>query len=436
VFEAIDEFQAMTDSWHVRTSYDDMIRDMRRELRDMERDISGEIIAAFYIGRGDRLYRLEFEMDMEYSWERIRFDMVLDFGTSANDIWTLELGTRMSGMRTSIMLEWEVNETSRGGETIFRGTNDMGWMQTSAEVIVEWTDRGNFNLIVGEDYYTEELLSGRYTINDNGFNLIIDDPFAGSYWGQSLNLEISAGERSGSIGDITFINISDWSASLFDSLADLLSFGGFADPIIPVPPIGSFIDRSQLLGTWEFYDGVGTYFFWSSEFVEFKDSGEVYSSASGDGFWIYESGILTVVDDSGGTYNFSVERNGDILSITDHDNDTGRFRLGGNIVQPPPPPPPPPPAGSTIYTEDLIGEWEFLDGRGTYFFWRSSFVEFYAWGDVHSADEIDVVATWAIENGMLVVRYDRNEYRYEISLDGDILSITDHDGDTGRFQRR
>jgi hypothetical protein len=82
--------------------------------------------------------------------------------------------------------------------------------------------------------------------------------------------------------------------------------------------------RGALVGTWRFQDGQGTYFFWRSNNVEFLSNGEVYASETGHGSWSVSGNQLTVRSGNS-TYIYTYEINGNILSITDSDFDTGRF---------------------------------------------------------------------------------------------------------------
>ena len=343
MFEANEEIQSgLYMGFGSYMSFDDMIREIRSGLRELDRNLRGEVLVAFYIGGGDRLVRLDINADLEYDREKGDLEITLDFGSSADDLWVFEMNTHDDSGRSSYRLEWEMNETSRGGETVLRASSDDSWSSSETSFILDWTDRGNFTFSLDGDWGREMLFSGVYDKNNDGFSLVIDDPFADSFWNQSLVLEISATRRSGHIDDISFINVSEWNQSLIDKIEDYFSFGGlFASAPVPVPPIDEpelpeppappvddvnpDLANSFLIGEWEFTDGVGTYFFWSSSNVEFTSDGVVFSSDSGYGTWNIEGDRLTVVDSFGTTFQYTVEIADDSLYIIDSDGDMGRF---------------------------------------------------------------------------------------------------------------
>ncbi|MCL2662520.1 MAG: zinc-ribbon domain-containing protein [Oscillospiraceae bacterium] len=325
------------------TSYDDFIREMRREVRSFTRSLSGEITVTFYIGSNNRLLRIEIGTDLAYEGEVELFDMSVDFGASATDIWTFEMNVGAGRDRMSFTLEWEMRETSHGSEVVFRGTTDDRWSDNeTGELTLSWTDRGNFTLSYVEDRSSETILSGVYTRNSDGFRLEIDDPFTDSFWDESLSLTISASNSAGRIEEVNFINIADWGETLLERFEDFLGFGDYMDvpwidppdhgtppPVDPPPPPGitdpDLIDH-ELLGAWSFSGGVGTYFFWWSELVYFDENAIVMADDE-FGLWSVNGNELTVISDygQGFEYKFSFEIVNGVLYITDSDNDTGEF---------------------------------------------------------------------------------------------------------------
>jgi hypothetical protein len=320
------------------TSYDDAIRDMRREVRSFTRSLSGEITAKFIVGSSNRLLRIEIDTDLSYDGESDRFDMSMDFGASAHDLWVLEINAGTGRDRTSMILEWEMSESSRGNETVLRATIDDRWSDNeTSEIALSWTDRGNFTLSEKSDWSSGTLLSGIYTRNSDGFRLEIDDPFRDSFWGESLNLSITASSRSGRIEEVNFINIADWGESLLERLEDFFWSGDymfdpdpFPAPPAPPPPAPGIGDPNlighELLGAWTFSGGVGTYFFWGSDFVYFDEDGIVVADSE-VGLWSVNGNELTVIEDAGQGYTnyYTYEIINGILFITDVDYDTGEF---------------------------------------------------------------------------------------------------------------
>ena len=318
------------------TSYDDFLREIRREVRSFTRSLSGEITVTFYISSNNRLLRIEINTDLAYDGDAEQFDMSIDFGASATDIWVFEMNAGSGRDRMSLTLEWEMRETSSSSEIVLRLTVDDRWSNNEvSELTLSWTDRGNFTLSVEEELFPGTILSGVYTRNDDGFRLEIDDPYRDSFWGESLSLTITASNRVVGIEDVDFINIVNWGESLLERIEDFLGFGGnifTPDPFpTPTPPPGPGtadpdLIGHELLGAWSFSGGMVTYFFWSSDFVLFDEEGVVM--ADGElGVWSVDGNYLTVVEDfgQGRVRHYHYEIVNGILYITDSDDDTGEF---------------------------------------------------------------------------------------------------------------
>jgi len=221
-----------------------------------------------------------------------------------------------------------------------------------------WDDSGGFILSPLEDHYSYEmLLSGTYTKINDGFIMVIDDPFTDSNWDESLRLEITAVSRSGHIKDIEFINIADWDYSLIEKIEAFLgnSDSNYVtrtpyrfDPLLPPdpsqpydpPPVGitpdappeymlTDIKESDLYGSWEYSHGDATYFFWTAEHVSFTEWYVTTSTADHQTFgdWTIDGNILTVKEfDNDLTYTFIIGVSNEVLIITDSDGDTGYFK--------------------------------------------------------------------------------------------------------------
>jgi len=371
--------------------YDEMIRNARDGIRDLRRNLRGEIIVSLYIGSRDRLMRVELDADLEHDRDRAQFEGFWDFGSSAHDTWVQELNMFERGDRVTSTIEWDIRETSRGGETTYRTVNDDRWGVFTTEITLDWTNRGNFALSLRDDWGgNRTLLSGIYTIDNEGFNLVIDDPFADYFWDESLQLqlEISAARGADRIGEIDFVNISDWDMRLLDRLENLFDNGSSnfsrdrdlppppPPPPTPIPPVpatpaptpsptpgpgGLDESESELLGAWGFSHGSATYFFGQNTLVYFGSDGigiviaaqfdedlwntwfaddpsgiDIWDALFGvldadpnavAGDWFISNNRLIVFDFFGSAqeYTFEFEVVGDTLSITDSDNDTGHF---------------------------------------------------------------------------------------------------------------
>jgi len=425
MFEAGDEFGG----FYFGSSYDSMIREFRSGLRDMERILSGELIVSLYIS-SNRLMQINAEANLEVEGESASFKMLLDFGSSAHDLWVFRMNTEAGRDSSEFAIEWEMNELSNSKETRLRVIVSDRWSDEVSEVVLDWTNSGRFTLSLDEGRRSDTLLTGTYTSSGDGFKLVIDDPFTDSYWDESLRLEISASRRSGRIEQVDFINISDWGTVLIEKIEDLIGFGSSGySPVPPAPPPG--VIDTALTGSWTNYDGAAIYFFWRSEYVYFDDSGFVMADDS-FGTWSVNGSKLTVVADGGSTYEFTYSIIGGTLTITDSDGDTGYF---SNLSQAPAPPPGV--QDDSLLNSGLVGAWTFLRGDYTYFFNLSDIIYFDENGTVILENEGDYeFGVWSVYGNTLYVVYENNiNYQFTFEINGNILAITDIDYDTGYFDR-
>jgi len=340
--DASDELQAGMYPYSSSQSFDEMMRELRSGVRDLERDLKGEIIVSFFVGSRNRLLRLEADIEFTYDREQIKVEMSLDLGVSAHDLWVYNINMHENNTSESTAFVWSIKETSRGGETSFSIRSIRQWGNEEFDLTLEWNERGNFTLSFRDAYSSEDLLSGLYRKINDGFELEIDDPFINSYWEESLQLKITVVNRSGHIKDITFINISDWGSDLLEKLEKLFIDDSYMQTPIPLPqppgvipghpehgtpllPNPDLIDP-DLVGTWMFSGGSVTYFFWDSEFVHFGEDGYVVADDE-FGVWmiIYDQLYVTADFGAGATYVFDYEIYGNILYITDEDGDVGQF---------------------------------------------------------------------------------------------------------------
>jgi len=347
VFEATNAFTAAIDPWTEPMTFEDMIDELRSEIRYLE-DMEGDMVLSMYVGRGDRLLRMELNVDFEYNRDRMELNIAMDFGASADDTWTLEIDARGDWGLSEIAFTWDVNETARGGETALSVTTEDRWGVSTDSIILEWTDRGNISFLYEVNGRGREtIFSGTYTSDDYGFTLTLEDLIEDLlFFEQNLDIEISTARRTERLEPVEFINVSDWGQSLIDMVEDFFSLENmFFDlgllpddfpELIPDPlpdvsiqqPDGTQVDLSdhELVGFWEFYEGRATWFFWTSDVVWFVDDGTVYSDHD-IGVWTVDGNRLTVVDNHGDgrTFEFYFEIVDGVLAITDVDDDTGYF---------------------------------------------------------------------------------------------------------------
>jgi len=352
IIEATNTFMQAIDPWAEPMTFEDVIDDFRSAIRELE-DMQGEVTLSMYVGSRDRLLRMELDVDLRQSRERVEFSVVFDFGASADDTWTFEIDTRGGQPLSDVILEWDVTETSRGGETAIRATTENRWGVSTDTIILEWTDRGDISLIYEEtDGSRDTIFSGTYISNEYGFTLTLEDLIEDMlFFEQNLDIEISTARRTERLEPVEFINVSEWGQNLIDMVEDFFSledmFFDTSDllpdllpddlPNIAVDPLpdvsiqdpdgtrGDLTDH-ELIGFWEFSEGRATWFFWTSDVVWFVEDGHVFSDHD-IGIWSVDGNRLTVVDNlgDGRTFEFYFEIVDGVLAITDVDDDTGYF---------------------------------------------------------------------------------------------------------------
>lgn len=188
--------------------------------------------------------------------------------------------------------------------------------------------------------------------------------------------------------------------------------------------LGAFFLYAQesdpLVGEWENISGDWIYYFGDTE-IMFRSNGTVIGE-EGPGTWTVLSGGRLRIDyywDDVDYFTFSVQNN--ILTITDSDGDSGRWRKVSSTTSP------------DIQNDDpLIGQWENISGDWIYYFGDSEII-FRANGTVIGEEG---TGTWTVFSGsrLRVDYYGDVEY-FTFSVRNNILNITDDDGDSGRWRK-
>ncbi|MDR2590044.1 MAG: zinc ribbon domain-containing protein [Oscillospiraceae bacterium] len=342
--------------WYGFPSFDESVRNMRNTIRELEREFLGEIAVDIYTGKNDRLLRVEVVADLEIiGRESFVISTTLDFGASAKDLWILEMNFKSEWVESTYLLRWSLYESADGaGNTKLSFSVEDNWWSDTYEVTLNWTNRGDFTLSVEEGFVADSLLSGTFRKQGDSFNLTLDNLFADSFYDHNLTFDISTEPLSGRIQNVNFVNIKDWDEALLEKIETFVMLKllnipddiydpydpPFIDPPIidptpidpttpPNPGVGDAINKEDLIGTWAFSSGSITYVFWRSDKVEFFTDGNVY--ASEDEIWAtWElNGNELIVEFDWSVYHFTVAISDNILSITDHDDDTGYFERTG-----------------------------------------------------------------------------------------------------------
>jgi len=83
----------------------------------------------------------------------------------------------------------------------------------------------------------------------------------------------------------------------------------------------------------------------------------------------------------------------------------------------------------------IVGKWEHVSGDWIWFFGDSDIIEFRANGTAINYDE-EEAGDWTISaQQLVVVDDDGDRYVFSFSIRNNILTITDSDGDVGRWER-
>jgi len=217
--------------------YDEFLKDHRQTIRDFEQYYSGDIELLFYIGRNDRLHRLQINADTEYDGERSQMKATLDFGSSIYDSWVLDLhraGDSLASDKTANnylvyggIADSSINESTTMIQWDYRVQSDKQINSiriTSSEtgpiyLNSEWEqNNGSFTMAYVAGSGSNEL-TGYFIPDDKNFLLTLDNAFpADSH--HSLAIELST-ETGTQIDEIEYINLDKWGESILQSLIQL-----------------------------------------------------------------------------------------------------------------------------------------------------------------------------------------------------------------------
>jgi len=304
--ETIANYIKILDNDLTRYAYDDlydmynqMLREMRNIIRELERSYSGDIVVSLYVGSRNRLLRVEISADLSMNRDRVRIRGSLDFGESAQDRWALQMTITEGSYRDSMRVIWDYRERSNGIENTITFTPDNG--RPSSIRSTYSPDRGGFTLSI-DDGWSDTSMSGVFTkTDDGGFRLSLNDIINNSYSDESLSLDIRV-EPGAGIRRVDFVNIDRWDAEVLESFVAYLEplFGGdHGDTTAPAPSI------------WLSGNGGDVYIPHYSEITFIPDTTGVWEiftwdNASSDPYLELLDSSRSMIawdDDSGGDYN-------------------------------------------------------------------------------------------------------------------------------------
>ena len=197
-------------------SYNELMREFRNAIREMERGFSGDVKLSLYIGKGNRLIRLEVHADVKVDSERVRVQATFDFGESATDRWVANMTVNAGSNKTTMRVVWDYRDRSNGIENTITISVDG-----DDQVVLRslWSPKsGDFSLSY-DDGWSEGEITGSFKENDKGFVLEIDNLSPG--YNDYLSFSIKA-QSGAQIRKIDYINLDKWGETLIGKLEDLM----------------------------------------------------------------------------------------------------------------------------------------------------------------------------------------------------------------------
>ncbi|MCL2387018.1 MAG: hypothetical protein FWC89_05635 [Defluviitaleaceae bacterium] len=223
-----DTFFARLDSLfasELGASHEEMSIELRNLVRSIERNMTGNMTIAFYIGANDRLLRVDIStMTINIYSEATSMDMVFDFGNSATDIWRLDISIYENWDTYSIGMIWESRQVGNNHvHDLDISVRDGSWWDT-------YTFTSNWNPITGDFVFTEEdvrrgssteeLLRGNLIIDGANFHLSFEE----ERWNMTRSVEIFNAQGVNIPAINNFTNIGDLSIDELEDLIDNFVF--------------------------------------------------------------------------------------------------------------------------------------------------------------------------------------------------------------------
>ena len=191
-------------------SFNELVREMRAVLREIERGFDGSIRLSLYIGKGDRLMQARMDANMRFDGEQATFGVFLDLGSSVNDTWEITVDWSDRWSSDSFTASWDFRQAGQSYENTIRFFD--GW--DNITLTSTWNpNSGRFDLSYNDGWWTEGFGGSFNTSNDGGFRLQLDRIDLG--WDETLDLSMTLSPGA-DIPRVEFINIDRWDLSLID----------------------------------------------------------------------------------------------------------------------------------------------------------------------------------------------------------------------------
>ncbi|MCL2362927.1 MAG: zinc-ribbon domain-containing protein [Defluviitaleaceae bacterium] len=204
-----------------RDAFNEMIRELRWGVREMEDYLRGHITLSFYIGSRSRLVQVALSGALTVDGDSASFRVALNFGNNATDRWVLSGNASDSWGTTAFSAYWDIDSTGGRHVNTFHIEADR---DESFTLISDWNPTtGDFVFSYEEvtrwGVWGEEFLRGNYTTNGQTFRLEFNHE--NDWSGSTLDLVIYTDNNTDTGTDVSFINIDRWGDELLDRLDDL-----------------------------------------------------------------------------------------------------------------------------------------------------------------------------------------------------------------------
>jgi len=204
-------------------TYDYLLREFRRFIRELERNYEGDIVLSFYTNSESRLLRFEIDADIIYDGNREENKVSFDFGSSIEDNWVFDFSAISDYGSNNIFASWDYEvHLENYRNTVHIAGDDI----ESITLISDWNkDNGDFELAYISRWDMGEI-TGVFKPADNSFRLLFDNVLPESSY-SSLKIDIHA-ETGSQIERISYINIDRWGRELSGLLMRFILGGIFS----------------------------------------------------------------------------------------------------------------------------------------------------------------------------------------------------------------
>lgn len=196
--------------------YEDVLRNIRSFAGNFERGFSGSVTLTFFIGRGDRLLRMEACSGFLYDSAEYEITATLDLGASGADCWALDANVSNRDNCSQYRIAWDYYERPSSVESVVSAVWDCDEL---VHAITLWTlDSGELSLSykAGQDSWE---LPGVLLIGDGGFSLELHDAGLSNAGSLTARIDFANGAE---ISRIEYVNLDRWGDTLIPKLEALI----------------------------------------------------------------------------------------------------------------------------------------------------------------------------------------------------------------------